>query len=184
MQPVTDAELITRLGLRDQDALVDLHSRYASLVYSVAARILEDQGASEEVTQDVFMRFWNRPEMYDASKGRLSTWLMNVARNLAIDRVRQLQSHTPRSGLLFLDEDPDRSEALLGNNGLDNERQTLRSVIGQLPDEQRIALELAYFQGLSPQEIALVVHAPLATVKSRLQRGMQKLRDLWLTEKT
>lgn len=184
MQPVPDAELIARLREHDQDALVELHARYASLVFSVACRVLEDQGASEEITQDVFMRFWHKPDAYDPAKGRLTTWLMNVARNLAIDRARTRQSHLPRTGLLFLDEDPERSEALLGNNGLDNERQTLRSVIEQLPAEQRVALELAYFHGLSPQEIASTVHAPLATVKSRLQRGMQKLRDLWLSEKT
>jgi RNA polymerase sigma-70 factor (ECF subfamily) len=182
MQPVPDADLIAQLRVHDQEALVELHARYASLVYSVACRVLEERGASEEVAQDVFMRFWCNPDACDAAEGRLSAWLMQVARNLAIDRARQLQSHLPRSGLLFLDEDPERVAHLMGNKGLDNERQTLRSVIGQLPTEQRVALELAYFHGLSPPEIASTGHAPLATVKSRLQRGMQKLRDLWLSE--
>ncbi len=184
MQPATDAELMHRVRGRDQDALVELHARYASLVFSVAWRVLDEQGICEEVTQDVFMRLWHRPEQYDPAKGRLSTWLMNVARNLAIDRARQRQSHNPRTGLFFLDENPDLTEALLASDGLDAERQMLWSVVAQLSDEQRTALELAYFHGLTPLEIASVVQAPLATVKSRLQRGMQKLRDLWLSEKT
>ena len=106
MSQTTELILLQRVQAGDEDALIALHSQFANLVFSVAYRVLNDQMAAEEVTQDTFMRLWNKSYSYDPQKGRFTTWLLTVTRRLAIDVLRLRQRREPKSGMLFMDEDP------------------------------------------------------------------------------
>lgn len=179
-----DGILLQRMAAGDSDALLALHKRYANLVYSIAWRVLRDVGLAEEVTQDVFMKLWQRSQRYDAGRGRFSAWLLSVTRFAAIDRLRREGRRPP------LVEPPDRDiddstwlEQLLPTDYASWERgQHLRLLLEQLPAEQWQVVELAFFGGLTHSELAEHLGLPLGTVKGRLRLGLEKLRSLWLDE--
>jgi RNA polymerase sigma-70 factor (ECF subfamily) len=177
-EPADDL-LIARVGQRDQDAFRTLYDRYADLVYSVALRVLADEGSAQDVAQDVFVRLWQSSEKYDAHRGRFMPWLLSVTRNRAVDEVRsrgrrRTHEQVPAEGA----EDP------IDHHALDpaavavwsSERQEILTALRTLPREQREPIELAYFAGLTQQEIAQRLNAPLGTVKTRIRLGMSKLR--------
>lgn len=182
MSQSPELALLQRIQIGDEDALLELHTQYANLVYSVAYRVLDDQMAAEEVTQDTFLRLWNKSYTYDPEKGRFTTWLLTVTRRLAIDMLRQRKRREPRAGMLFMDEDPTLWENILSVDGSDDIRRTLMSVLNELPGEQRDLIELVYFYGMSHSDIAETQGLPLGTVKTRIRLGMQKLRQAWSTE--
>jgi RNA polymerase sigma-70 factor (ECF subfamily) len=179
-----DGILLQRIAGGDDDALLALHKRYANLVYSMAWRVLRDVGLAEEVTQDVFMKLWQRSQRYDAGRGRFSAWLLSVTRFAAIDRLRR----EGRRPLLL--EPPERDpddlvwlEQLLPTDHASWERgQHLRLLLEHLPAEQRQVVQLAFFGGLTHSELAEHLGLPLGTVKGRLRLGLEHLRSLWLGE--
>ncbi|MBZ0281314.1 MAG: sigma-70 family RNA polymerase sigma factor [Anaerolineae bacterium] len=179
MSQTTELHLLAQIQDGSEDALLELHSRYANLVYSVAYRVLNDPMSAEEVTQDTFMRLWNKSYTFDPEKGRFTTWLLTVTRRLAIDLLRQRQRREPKSGMLFMDEDPGLWENILTVDGSADLRRTLRSVLNELPVEQRELIELVYFYGMSHSDLAETLDLPLGTVKTRIRLGMQKLRLAW-----
>lgn len=179
MSQSTELHLLAQIQAGSEDALLELHSRYANLVYSVAYRVLNDPMSAEEVTQDTFMRLWNKSYTYDPEKGRFTTWLLTVTRRLAIDMIRQRQRREPKSGMLFMDEDPSLWENILTAEGGGDLRRTLRSVMDELPTEQRELIELVYFYGMSHSDLSETLDIPLGTVKTRIRLGMQKLRQAW-----
>lgn len=174
--------LLQQIQAGDEEALMTLHARYASLVYSVAYRILNERMAAEEVTQDTFLRIWNKAFTFDPEKGRFVTWLLTVTRRLAIDHFRHQRRREPQTGLLFMDEDPALWENLLAADGSAELRRTLKSALEQLQPEQRELIELAYFYGLTHSDIADQLQLPLGTVKTRIRLGMQKLRQVWMAD--
>jgi RNA polymerase sigma-70 factor (ECF subfamily) len=182
MSQSPELNLLQKIQRGDEEALVALHRRYANLVYSVAFRVLNDQMAAEEVTQDTFMRLWRKSGSFDPEKGRFVTWLLTVTRRLAIDRLRQWQRREPQRATLFIDENPQLWEQILSVDGYTDLRGSLVSAIRDLPEAQREAIELAYFYGMSHSDIAQYVQAPLGTVKTRIRQGMQKLRSAWTAE--
>jgi len=182
MNPTPELKLLQQIQTGDEEALVALHAQYASLVYSVAYRILNEQMAAEEVTQDTFMRLWHKSYTYDPEKGRFITWLLTVTRRLAIDVLRQRQRREPNTGMLFMDEDPNLWENVLATEGGSDLRRTLVSVLSELPAEQRELIELVYFYGMTHSDIAETRGLPLGTVKTRIRLGMQKLRLAWSAE--
>jgi RNA polymerase sigma-70 factor (ECF subfamily) len=178
-----ELELLRRVSAGDEEALVALHGRYVNLVYSVAYRVLNDTMAAEEITQDTFMRLWNKSYTYDPDKGRFMTWLLTVTRRLAIDLLRRRQRRTPQAGMVFMDEAPQFWEEVLTTDTSSSElRRTLKSVLEQLPIEQKELIELTYFYGMTHSDIAEITGLPLGTVKTRIRLGMQKLRSAWLGE--
>lgn len=181
MSAIPEITLLQRIQNGDEEALILLHSRYANLVYSVALRVLDDGMAAEEVTQDTFLRLWHKADTYDPLRGRFITWLLTVARRIAIDALRQRKRREPRAGLLFMDEDPGLWENILLDEGesAGEMRRTLQSALRELPPEQRDLLELVYFYGLSHSDLAETLDIPLGTVKTRIRLGMQKLRLAW-----
>ncbi len=180
MNPTPEITLLQRIQSGDEDALVELHARYANLVYSVAYRVLNEQMAAEEVTQDAFMRLWNKSYSYDPAKGRFITWLLTITRRLAIDHLRQQQRRSPQAGMLFMDEDPNLWENVLATDDRTSDlRRTLISVLAELPGEQRELIELVYFYGMTHSDIAESLAIPLGTVKTRIRLGMHKLRAAW-----
>lgn len=179
MNQAPELKLLRQIQNGDQEALVALHTRYANLVYSVAYRVLNDQMAAEEVTQDTFMRLWRKSDTFDPEKGRFVTWLLTVTRRLAIDRLRSWQRREPQRSTLFIDENPQLWEQVLAVDGYSDLRSSLVAAIRELPDAQREAIALAYFYGMSHSDIAQYLNAPLGTVKTRIRQGMQKLRVAW-----
>ncbi len=179
----TDEALMLAVVAGDDVAFAAIYERYVDLVYSAAVRVLADSQLAEDATQDVFVRLWRRPETFVAERGRFLSWLMSVARNRAVDELRARGRRRKRecmvlaepeeanaNGLSRPDEDPARAAQL------HEEQRVVRGALGALPPEQKVALEFAYFGGLTQQEIAVVLHEPLGTVKTRIRLGMQKLR--------
>lgn len=177
---LTDAQLLKRIDEGDETALLELHGRYASLVYSVAYRVLNERMAAEEVTQDTFFRLWNKAHTYDSAKGAFVPWLLTITRRIAIDLFRR-QSRDPMSQTVLIDGDRERWEHVLAGEHSDL-RPTLVAVLYELPDDQRHAIELAYFYGMSHSQIADHLHLPLGTVKTRIRSGMERLRAAWVSE--
>jgi RNA polymerase sigma-70 factor (ECF subfamily) len=171
-------QLAAGLRGRDPRALAALYEQHAPLVHGLALRMLMDAAAAEEVTQDVFLYVWQQAARFDATRGSLAAWLVTLARSRSIDRLRARASQARRiEGLArtTTSELPPATGALDGM--LAQERQgRVRSALAMLPAEQRQALEIAYFEGLSHTEIAARLGAPLGTVKTRIRQGMLRLR--------
>ncbi len=175
-----DTVLLQRVAAGDGDALLLLHKRYANLVYSMALRVLGDSHLAEEVTQDVFLKLWQKSQRYDSRRGSFSTWLLSVTRFAAIDRLRR-EGRIPVASL----QPGDQSEPAIADQFQERaweQGQHLRLLLEQLPPEQRQLIELAYFGGMAHRDLAEHLNLPLGTVKSRLRLGLQKLRALWLED--
>lgn len=170
---VSDAALIGRLVLRDESALTALYDRYAGLISSVLQRILRDNQAAEEILQDVFFQLWNAASRFDSSRGSLPAWLVVIARNRAISRLRR---HNPAAGDALLEGiavSPFNLETAAARQQL---LERVKASLEYLSKEQRAAVELAYFEGLTHSEIAARTGDPLGTVKTRLRSALETLR--------
>jgi len=175
-----DEELMERLGYRDLGAFRALYDRYGNLVYSAALRVVRDAQIAEDMVQEIFLRIWRRPDSYVAQRGRFVTWLTSVTRNRAVDEIRSRgrryrhETASPEEQERELPA-PDRNDPALRAE-LSDQRRLILAALGQIPAEQRQIIELAYFGGLTQQEIAERLSQPLGTVKTRIRLGMQKLR--------
>lgn len=174
----TDRALIARVQARDADALDFLYDRYASRLMGLAQRILGDTGEAEEILQEVFLFVWRSATTFDPARGSVLAWLLVATRSRSIDRLRSRRP-AARAGLTSVDQVPDKADSRdLETDSAAREWETLcRSAIAELPAEQRIVLELAYFEGLTHQEIAQKTSTPLGTVKTRVRLGLMKLKD-------
>jgi RNA polymerase sigma factor (sigma-70 family) len=171
MDGLSDEMLLAALGSGDAEAAAAFVRRFQSRVYGLAVTILRDAGLAEEVAQETFVRAWRHASAYDARRGRVPTWLLTIARNLAIDRARV---RTP------VPIDPDVLAAELDLAHEDppiDERDRLRRAIVTLPDDQRRALVLAAYGGRTALEISELDGVPLGTVKTRIRAAMLKLRE-------
>jgi RNA polymerase sigma-70 factor (ECF subfamily) len=179
-----DGLLLEKIAAGDGDALLMLHKRYVHLVYSMAWRVLQDESQAEEVTQDVFLKLWQKSQRYDPGRGRFASWLLSITRFAAIDRLRREGRRPSAVDLPPTDADGTLTvERLLPTDHASWERgQHLHLLLGQLPAEQRQIIELAYFGGMTHHELANYLGLPLGTVKGRLRLGLEKLRALWLDE--
>src|SRR5919202_3696921 len=176
----SDEALIGRLAGGDLEALDALYGRYARPVFSLALRVLGDEGEAEEVTQDVFERAWQHAAAFDQRRGRLATWLLSMTHHVAIDAVRKRQRRPQlvggEPGALALQLAADPSADVAGTSVEHVQGAQIRRALRALPDPQRQAIELAYFGGLSHLEIAAALGDPLGTVKARIRRSMDRLR--------
>jgi RNA polymerase sigma-70 factor (ECF subfamily) len=175
-----DEALVRRVLDRDADAFARLYDRHADLVYSVALRVLADPALAEDTAQDVFLRLWRTPQAYDPARGRFVSWLVSVARNRAVDEVRMRGRRRLREvGENANPEDPPdgRAEDPQLAVQVQADRLAVRRALLTLPEEQRTALELAYFSGLTQQEIAERLQQPLGTIKTRTRLALKKLRQ-------
>ena len=180
-----DETLLNLIARSQENALSALYDRYCRLVYSVALNAIADPARAEEITQDVFVRVWERAETYRSEQGRVATWLTSIARNRAIDVYRG--SRVRRENLQISWEIAENMDPPAPNNveveaDLAQRQRQVRWAVAQLPEEQKQALGLAFFQGLSHLEVANALGEPLGTVKTRIRLGMQKLRSLLQTE--
>ncbi|HWW20715.1 MAG TPA: sigma-70 family RNA polymerase sigma factor [Steroidobacteraceae bacterium] len=175
-----DAALIERIRNADRTAFMTFYDRFSPLLFSVAARVLGDRKEAEDVLQEVMLVIWNKSGEYHPELGSLSSWAVALTRNKALDRLR---SRTRRLRLIeevaIMAEDSDGSSSPSANEVLHGRERAemLRTAMKQLPAEQRMAIELAFFTGLSQTDIATRLQQPLGTVKARIRRGMLRLRE-------
>jgi RNA polymerase sigma-70 factor (ECF subfamily) len=170
-----DSELLQRIHQREEAALLVLYHRYSSLVYGLALRVLQNPTPAEEVTQDIFLKIWQRPERWNPAAGQFSSWLLTITRNAAIDRLRR-ERHGQTQTLEQLEA---HGAATQTAEGQWYDGQLLATLLEELPPEQRQLIELAFFQGYTHSELSEKLELPLGTVKTRLRSGLQKLRALW-----
>ena len=175
---VDDHNLLQRLRQRDQQAVLLLYEKYGDLVYSLALRVLREPGLAEEVTQDIFVKVWRQPDRWNPALGHFSSWLLTITRNAAIDRLRSEQRQ-PAQRFRSVDFSDETTADLASAEAEWLDGQLLRRLLAQLPAEQRILIELAYFMGFTHSELAERMQLPLGTVKTRIRSGLQKLRVLW-----
>ena len=169
----SDYVLIRRVVQGDEEALASLYDRYAGVVYSVAARVLGDAGAAEEVLQDIFYQLWRTASQFDLARGSLPGWLLVMARNRAIDRLRRRS----RAAKEEIAPDPLPAGPSLETAAARGEMMArVKTLVAGMPAVQREALEMAYFEGLTHTEIAARTGEPLGTIKSRLRSALQELR--------
>jgi RNA polymerase sigma-70 factor, ECF subfamily len=169
----SDAALIDRMIQRDETALEALYDRYAVMLTSVLTRILHDSQAAEEILQDIFYQLWRTASQFDPSRGSLPGWLLVIARNRAISRLRH---RNPAAGDELVESalpTPFNLESAISQQQL---LGRIRGALEDLPKEQRAALELAYFEGLTHSEIAQRTGDPLGTVKTRLRSAVETLK--------
>jgi RNA polymerase sigma-70 factor (ECF subfamily) len=177
IRPLTtpeDVELAQQLREQPGIGVARLYDRYGRLVYNLALRILQDHGAAEEVTQDVFMRCWSGIDRYQPERTRLMSWLLSIVHHRAIDELRSRRGTSQRREIsaehmqLLTDDEPAIDDTLL--------RIEIRMALAVLPQPQREVIELIYWGGLTRGEAAAQLSVPLGTVHTRLRLGMEKLR--------
>ncbi len=161
----------------DEQALAGLYDRYRVILFGLLLRILNSREEAEDVMQDVFLQVWRRAADFNELRGKPFTWLVTLSRSRGIDRLRSLAAR----GRVAIASANDASEAV-SDAAVDAHKSEQRRILGaalkQLPEEQKVALMLAYFEGLTQSEIATRLRAPLGTVKTRMRSGMIKLREL------
>ena len=167
----SDLALVTAIRSGDEGAMAALYDRYASIVYSVALRVLQDTGAAEDVLQDIFMQLWRNPGSFDSSRGNMAAWLAVIARNRAIDTLRRRKPQDDIENVVVSVE-PDMASEAERSRAM----AKIRGAMEAMPAPQRSALELAYFEGLTHMEIAEKTGEPLGTVKTRIRTGLLSLR--------
>ena len=167
-----------RIRDRAPVSLADLYDGFAGAMFSLAIEILADRWEAEEVVQDVFAYVWKKPESYSPEKGKFSSWLLVITRNRSIDRMRSRKRKVVHGEPIeALSNRQDHSSVDGADHAVrSDERSSIQDAFGQLPEDQREVLELAYFRGLNHQEISEKLNLSLGTVKSRIRLGMEKLR--------
>jgi len=169
-----DIALLARMAARDQGALGELYDRHGRLLFGLILRILKDRSDAEEVLQEVFVRAWTRADTYSAALGTPAGWLIGIARNRAIDRLRTnvvrlraVEQVTPAP--------PVHTPETL--TSMSERQREIREALTSLPAEQRHLIECAYFEGLTQSELAERFNVPLGTVKARVRAGLLALRS-------
>jgi RNA polymerase sigma-70 factor, ECF subfamily len=174
-----DTALVALIARRDEGALSTLYDRYSRLAFSLAMRIVGERALAEEITADAFVSVWRAAGSFTEERGRFVTWLLSVVRHRAIDELRRLNVR-PEGTSVELNEALQSTAVPDGLDDLMDVRQrqmVVRSALASLPAPQRQALELAYFGGLTQQEIADKTKTPLGTIKTRMRLGLLKMRD-------
>lgn len=173
-----DATLVNRLLQKDVSAFEQLYDRHSRAIYSLVLRILPQAGTAEEVVQDVFLQLWRNAAQYDVSRGPFVPWLFTLARNRALDTLR-LKGERQRRREDQTDELPPIASVPQYEQQFDEKRRAekVRALMASLSPQQKKAIELAYFEGLSHSEIAAALKEPLGTVKSWIRNGLLRLKE-------
>lgn len=173
----SDDVLAERIVERSDAALAEVFRRYSGQMLGLARRVLRDPAISEEVVQDVFLKFWNDPTKFDAARGSLRSYLLALVHNRSVDLIRSESARRireERDARLDLQESPDIEEEVWQMA----QAQRVRLALGGLPDTERTVVELAYYGGLTYREVAARLGLPEGTVKSRIRAGMKKLASM------
>lgn len=177
-----DAALIGMLAAGDVRALEVLYARYSRPIFSLAIRIVGVEADAEEVMQDVLERVWRRAPTFDPARGRFGSWVLGMTHHVAIDllrrRQRRPQSIDAEAAEQVVALTPDGSQDVAETVIQNEEARRIRQALQELPEPQQQAIELAFFKGLSHLEIAAATGDPLGTVKTRIRRGMERLKSV------
>ena len=187
LSPIADHQLVSRIAAGDAAALEALYDRYVRQCFGLALRMVGEPGLAEEVVQEVFLKLWSRPDSYSPQKGAFVSWLLSLVHHRSVDELRKrtrtevaLDNDQPLSVINTRpDPQPDPSEQVW----VMEQQRVVRQALGELPENQRLVLELAYFGGLSQSQIAEQLSQPLGTVKTRMRSGLQNLRGMLETNK-
>ncbi len=175
IEEVSDAQLVTSIARYSEVALAEVYRRHGGAVYGLARRVLNDPAEAEDVTQEVFLRLWNEPDRYDPARGSLRSFLLAQSHARAVDAVRSTSSRRQR-------ESRDALRTARGTYDLQHEVWDLAMAdqvghaMGVLPEDERRAIKLAYFDGHTYREVARLLQQPEGTVKSRIRNGMRRMR--------
>jgi RNA polymerase sigma-70 factor (ECF subfamily) len=176
MATVSDEALLAGFATGDPDAAAGFVRRFQTRVYGLAVTILGDPKAAEDVAQETFVRAWRHASSYDARRGTVSTWLLTIARNLAVDRARLKRAQPVVADLIASQLERELHTAPTDHAGRIHEHQRLRELLLELPAQQRRALVLATYFGRTAKEISELDGTPVGTVKTRIRDGLLKLR--------
>lgn len=174
---LSDEDLLLRIQARDETAFAALYDRYAAICLGFMLRILHNRAEAEDVLQEVFTQVWQQASAFDVARGRPATWLLTIARSRALDRLRKLDvrertiTSAVREGVIATANAADEAINL-------EQTQIVRNALAQIPDKQRSALLLAYFEGLTQTQIAERMGEPLGTIKTRMRNGLMKLNEI------
>jgi RNA polymerase sigma-70 factor (ECF subfamily) len=176
LDEVSDARLVTSIARYSEVALAEVYRRHGRAVYGLARRVLQDAAEAEDVTQEVFLRLWREPDRFDPERGSLRSFLLAQAHGRAVDAVRSTSSRRAREA---------REAARTARAEYDMQHEAwdlaladqVARAMGELSDDERRAIELAYFDGRTYREVARELEQPEGTVKSRIRSGMRRLRD-------
>jgi len=182
VQQIADREMIERIGRGDQSAFSALYDRLSRPLYSLALRMLGDAGDAQDALQDVFLQIWSRAATYNPEQSTVFSWTVLLTRSRVIDRLRARKRRLRIVDSATGDEDADVADASTMESAADtadknDEAARVRSVLNNLPSEQREAIKLAFFGHLTHHEIAARLGEPLGTIKARIRRGLLKLRE-------
>jgi RNA polymerase sigma-70 factor, ECF subfamily len=176
-ETAADHLALERMARGDHDALAELYDRHARLVYSLALRIVRDQADAEDIVQEVFSQAWRQAARYQSSRGNVIAWLLNLTRSRAIDRLRGRRSRPEGTVDPVALEVPDLAQPIDETLALSGQATQIRAAVDELSVLQRVAIELAFYEGLTHVEIAERLELPLGTVKTRIRQGLLKLKD-------
>ncbi len=175
----SEADILRRIARREHAALGELYDRLAGILFANAVHILRDHREAEEVVQDVFLQIWDKAATFDPAAGSALNWTLGITRNRCIDYLRARQRRTR-----LLDEagaeasiHPEPAALPATHSPGPEELAAIRRAVASLPPDQNQAIAMAFFGGMTHQEIADALHEPLGTIKARIRRGMLKLRD-------
>ena len=177
--PDKDVELLRRIAQQDGNAFAEFYDRHSTLLYSVACKILNEPSDAEDVLQETFVQIWEKAAYFDPGLGKASTWAAVLVRNKAIDRIRasrrrsRLNDDAGVEIAIAHETENTVNDSVYGHD----KARMIQTAIVELPSEQRQAIELAFFSGLTQNEISEKLKQPLGTIKARIRRGMLKLRD-------
>jgi RNA polymerase sigma-70 factor, ECF subfamily len=172
---VSDAQLVTSIARYSEVALAEVYRRHGGAVYGLAKRVLNNGAEAEDVTQEVFLRLWNQPDRFDPARGSLRSFLLAQSHGRAVDAVRSSSSRRQR-------EARDAMRTARTRYDIQHEvwdlavADQVATAMGALPEEERRAIELAYFDGRTYREVATLLGQPEGTVKSRIRNGMRRMR--------
>jgi RNA polymerase sigma-70 factor (ECF subfamily) len=170
-----EQELVEALRSRQEEAFRYLYDHYSGALYGIVKQIIIDPEISNDVLQEVFINIWRRIESYDPAKGRLFTWMLNIARNASIDMLRSkgFQNSQKNQDLSKVVDNNMPSQVVLP----ETDHIGLKKVLAKLKVEHRVLIELAYFKGYTQEEIAQIEGIPLGTVKTRIRNALVQLRE-------
>lgn len=171
-----DRELIERLKNGDRNAFREVYARYSQVVFNLAYRMLRSREEAEEVVQEIFLQVWNKVDTYDPERGAISTWIVNIARSRAIDKLRTL-GYRDQTTELIEERVDSRSDYSRIIEDREESRKVIREALDSLPENQRVAIEIVFFEGLTHIEAAERLNEPVGTIKTRIRLGVSKLKE-------
>jgi RNA polymerase sigma factor (sigma-70 family) len=175
LEPVkkySEPELVQLLRQRSRDVFGYLYDNYSGALYSIILNVVNDEELANDVLQEVFVKIWKQIDSYDTAKGRLYTWMLNIARNASIDTIRSKGYQNSRQNRELTDD------VNAGATETRSDQIGLRKIVHNLKEEYKVLVELAYFQGYTQDEISKLLNIPLGTVKTRLRTALIQLREI------